>query len=72
MGNKHGPFYALSLSQGGKRRLKMVKEKDWVEVKEKAERYRRYHKGLAEIRRIDKEIGQILEAIKGLFLQEYQ
>lgn len=71
-GKKHGPFFALSISVEAKRRVKMVKRDDLVVVRDKALAYQSFQKGLAKIRKADKEIVTLLEQIKKEFLEEYK
>ena len=71
-GKKHGPFFALSISVEAKRRVKMVKKDDLVVVRDKALAYQSFQKGLAKIRKADKEIVTLLEQIKKEFLEEYK
>jgi len=71
-GKKHGPFFALSISVEAKRRVKMVRKDDLVVVKDKALAYQSFQKGLAKIRKADKEIVTLLEQIKKEFLEEYK
>ena len=71
-GRKHGPFPALSISIGGNRRIKMIRREDLSVVKEKALAYQNFQQGLAEIRKINKEIDKLLEEIKKGYLEEYQ
>jgi len=71
-GKKHGPFFALSISVEAKRSVKMVRKNDLAVVREKALAYQSFQKGLAKIRKIDKEIVILLEEIKKDFLEEYR
>lgn len=71
-GKKHGPFPALYVSMGGKRYLKMVRQADVPEVKRKALSYRACQQDLARIRKINKEIDNLLEEVKTLYLEEYR
>jgi hypothetical protein len=71
-GKKHGPFPALFISKGGKRRLKMVRKRDLVEVKKKALAYRGYQKELACIRKLTKQTDHLLEKLKKYFMEEYE
>jgi len=71
-GKKHGPFFALSISVEAKRSVKMVRKNDLAVVREKALVYQSFQKGLAKIRKIDKEIVILLEEIKKEFLEEYR
>lgn len=71
-GKKHGPFFALSISVEAKRRVKIVRKNDLMVVREKALAYQSFQKGLAKIRKIDKEIVTLLEQIKKELLEEYK
>lgn len=71
-GKKHGPFFALSISVEAKRRVKIVRKNDLMVVREKALAYQSFQKGLAKIRKIDKEIVILLEQIKKELLEEYR
>jgi len=71
-GKKHGPFFALSISIEAKRSVKMVRKNDLEVVREKALAYQSFQKGLAKIRKIDKEIVILLERIKKEFLEQYR
>jgi hypothetical protein len=71
-GKKHGPFFALSISVEAKRRVKIVRKNDLMVVREKALAYQSFQKGLAKIRKIDKEIVILLEDIKKELLEEYK
>jgi len=71
-GKKHGPFFALSISVEAKRRVKIVRKNDLMVVREKALAYQSFQKGLAKIRKIDKEIVILLEQIKKELLEEYK
>lgn len=71
-GKRHGPFFALSISVEAKRRVKIVRKDDLTAVREKALAYQSFQKGLAKIRKTDKEIVILLEQIKKEFLEEYR
>jgi len=71
-GKKHGPFFALSISVEAKRSVKIVRKDDLTAVREKALAYQSFQKGLAKIRKTDKEIVILLEQIKKEFLEEYR
>ena len=71
-GKKHGPFPALSISIAGKRSMKMVRKKDLPVIREKASAYQSFQQGLARIRKINKEIDNLLEQTKEGFLEEYK
>jgi hypothetical protein len=71
-GKRHGPFPALSVSIAGKRSLKMVRKEDLPAVKQKAGAYQSFQQGLAQVRKLNKEIDSLLEEIKKEFLEEYK
>lgn len=71
-GKKHGPFPALSISIAGKRSVKMVRKEDLPVIREKASAYQSFQQGLARIRKINKEIDNLLEQTKEEFLEEYK
>jgi len=71
-GKRHGPFFALSISVEAKRRVKIVRKDDLTAVREKALAYQSFQKGLAKIRKTDKEIAVLLEEIKKEFLEQYR
>ena len=71
-GKKHGPFPALSISIAGKRSMKMVRKEDLPVIREKASAYQSFQQGLAKIRKINKEIDNLLEQTKEEFLEEYK
>lgn len=70
-GQKHGPFFALSISIDAKRTVKMVKKKDLTVVRKKALAYQAFQQGLARIRKTNKEVDILLEQIKQEFMEEY-
>jgi len=71
-GKRHGPFFALSISVEAKRSVKIVRKDDLTAVREKALAYQSFQKGLAKIRKTDKEIAVLLEEIKKEFLEQYR
>ena len=71
-GHRHGPFAALNICIDGKQRLKMVRKADVAVVKKKALAYRTCQRGLARIRKLNKEIDCLLEKVKHIFLEDYQ
>ena len=71
-GQKHGPFFALSISIEAKRTVKMVKKKDLMVVRDKAMAYQAFQQELAKIRKINKQIDILLEQIKRQFLEQYK
>ncbi len=71
-GQKHGPFFALSISIEAKRSVKMVRKKDLEVVRQKAQAYQDFQQGLAKIRKTNKQIDILLEQIKQQFLEQYK
>jgi len=63
-GEKHGPYHALSVNRQGRQKIVMIKKADTPSVLDGAERYKHFQQTLAKIRRIDKEINQILVKLK--------
>jgi len=63
-GIKHGPYPALSVNRQGRQKIVMIKKADAASVLNGAERYKHFQQTLARIRRIDKEINQILVKLK--------
>ncbi len=70
-GAKHGPYPALSVHSQGRQKIVMIKKSDVSSVLHRAERYKQYQKTLARIRRIDKEINQILVTLKNDHTVDY-
>lgn len=50
----------------------MIRKDDLAVVREKALSYQNFQKGLAKIRKINKEIDIMFEQIKNEFLEEYK
>jgi len=71
-GKKHGPYPALSISLGGKQKIKMVRRGDIAATKRKAQAYQSYQHALARFRKMNKEIDVLLESLKKEFLEEYE
>jgi len=63
-GEKHGPFTCLSLTDRGKRKLVFVRRDDEVWVKLRATRYRRYQKMMANVRKMNDEIFELLKVLR--------
>ena len=63
-GQLHGPYPALSVNQGGKKKIVMVKKDDAPTAIIKSKRYRHYRQTLVKIRKINKEIDSLLEGLK--------
>ena len=70
-GELHGPYNALSVNKDGGHKIVMVKQADAGPVMKKARRYKYFQQTLARIRKIDKEIGRILEQIKAAATGSY-
>jgi len=56
----------------GRHRTRHVRRKDWARVREQAERYRRFQKDMAEMRKINEEIFSILKEIRDFHLESYE
>ena len=70
-GEKHGPFPALSWSVDGKRKMVMVRREDAPEVARKATAYRQYQKSLTAMRRLMRNIDELMVKIRSHLIQEY-
>ncbi len=70
-GELHGPYNALSVNKDGGHKIIMVKQADAGTVMKKSRRYKYFQQTLARIRKIDKEIGRILEQIKTAATSSY-
>jgi hypothetical protein len=71
-GKRHGPYPALFMSIEGKRKLKMVRLGDVLEIAEKAKMYQRFQKGMTKIRKLNTEVDNLLEELKGYLVEEYE
>lgn len=69
---KHGPYLFLMEPHQGRHRTRHVRRKDWARVREQAERYRRFQKDMAEMRKINEEIFSILKEIRDFHLESYE
>jgi len=67
----HGPYPALSVNKNRKKKIVMVKKSDQLAVLKEAKRYRYYQKKLVEIRKINREIDDLLERLKLLTIKNY-
>jgi hypothetical protein len=67
----HGPYLALSVNKGGKKKIVMVNKPDKLTVLKEAKRYRYYQKKLVEIRKINREIDGLLERLKLLTIRDF-
>ncbi len=63
-GNLHGPYPALSVNKNGKQKIVIIKKADAVLILKKSKRYKYFQQTLAKIRKINKEIDELLEQIK--------
>ena len=63
-GAKHGPYAAISVNKKGRQKIVLIKKADQNAVMHKAERYKLFQQNLTRIRKIDKEINQILVQLK--------
>ncbi|HDK42748.1 MAG TPA: hypothetical protein ENG87_05170 [Candidatus Pacearchaeota archaeon] len=70
-GERHGPYPALSVNKDGKQKIVMIKKADVAFVLEEANRYKYYQETLAKIRRINKEIDELLGQIKLSTIRSY-
>ena len=70
-GKRHGPYPALSVNKGGKQKIVMVKKKDAAIVIKQSKRYRYFQQTLAKIRRINREINEVLEELKADVIGDY-
>lgn len=70
-GMLHGPYLALSVNKGGKKKIVMVNKSDKLNILKDAKRYRYYQKKLVEIRKINREIDGLLEKLKLLTIRDY-
>lgn len=70
-GELHGPYLALSVNKDGKQKIVMIKKADTSIVLEEAGRYREYKKTLSSIRKINKQIDELLEKVKSMTLRRY-
>ena len=69
---RHGPYLYLMEPHEGKHTTRHVRRKDWARVKEGVERYRQFQQGLAEIRKINEAIFDILKSIRDSHLERYE
>lgn len=67
----HGPYMALSVNKDGKQRIVMIKKVDMAVILEEANRYKQYQETLAKIRKINKEIDELLEEVKLKTVRSY-
>jgi hypothetical protein len=71
-GRKHGPFTAISYSIGGKIHHKMVREEDKVLVTREVGVYKTFQKKRKQLRQVQRDINEQLDALKKLQSREYQ
>lgn len=70
-GESHGPYNALSVNKDGKQKIVMVKKADAGTVMKKSGRYRYFQRTLVRIRKINKEIDEIMEQIRAAVTESY-
>lgn len=70
-GEKHGPYPALSVNKNGKQKIVMIKKSEKESVLEEANRYKYFQETLAKIRRVNKEIDELLEKVKLSTIRSY-
>ena len=70
-GELHGPYNALSVNKEGGHRIVMVKQADSGSIMKQSRRYKYFQQTLARIRKINKEIDETLEQIKGAATGSY-
>jgi hypothetical protein len=70
-GKRHGPYPALSVNKQGKQKIVMIKKTDTSSVMYGAEIYKHYQLTLAKIRKIDKDINNILVQLKSDTTTDY-
>ncbi len=63
-GKLHGPYPALSVNKNGKQKIVMIKKGDAAIILKKSKRYRYFQQTLAKIRKLNKEIDNLLDEIK--------
>lgn len=71
-GRLHGPYPALSVNKNGMQKIMMIKKDDVSKVLEKSERFRHFQQTRTRIRRINREIDELLEKIKNLNISDYR
>jgi hypothetical protein len=69
-GSLHGPYPAISVNKDGKQKMVMVKKTDSAVLK-KSKRYKYYQRTLTRIRKINREIDELLVKIKEEMLESY-
>ena len=70
-GEPHGPYNALSVNKGGRHKIVMVKQADAGTIMKKSRRYKYFQKTLGRIRKINKNIDEVLEQIKAAITDSY-
>lgn len=71
-GEKHGPYPALSVCREGKQKIVMVRKNDHLIIFEQAKRSQQFQKVVADIRKINTEIDELLKQYKEMTTMEYQ
>ncbi len=70
-GKRHGPYPALSVNKEGRQKIVMIKKADVGTILEEAGRYKYFQETLAKIRRINKEVDELLEKVKLSTIRSY-
>lgn len=71
LGELHGPYNALSVNKDGRQKIVMVKKADAGTVMKKSRRYRHFQRTLARIRKVNREIDEIMEQIRSAVTENY-
>lgn len=71
-GKRHGPFMCLSFSIGGRHKMVFVRKKDQAVISKQAANYCKYQKWMAEIRKINEEVFEILKQIREAHTRQYK
>lgn len=71
-GHPHGPYPALSVNKNGTQRIMMIKKDEVSKVLKKSEKFRHFQRTRTRIRRINREIDELLEEIKILNTEDYR
>lgn len=71
-GKRHGPFTAISYSIGGKIHHKMVREEDKALIAKGVGVYKTFQKKRKQLRQMQRDINEQLDALKELQSREYR
>ena len=71
-GEKHGPYPALSVCREGKQKIVMIRKEDHFIIFEQAKRSQNFQKIVADIRKINIEIDELLKQYKESATREYE